>query len=216
MDRGEQGRLRVGFVGVATHLGAPELLRRFRDKHPRVHLQLEEKPNSALEADLASGALDVAFLRGIRPPEAPLRGGVLARDRYALVLPAEHELADDEGPVKLSVLDGLPLLFFPRALNPTLHDAWMATFSTARVQPRLVQEIRSVTAEAALVRVGLGAALAPWSAAPRRGVVVRRLQGATPPIIISLAWHPERETPALHRLLDVAFVQGTDVPGLMR
>ena len=69
VQRGEVGRLAVGFVGSAMYSFVPELLRAFRDEKPDIGLRLHELGTTEQLRQLEDGRLDVGFvrLRGPRP-----------------------------------------------------------------------------------------------------------------------------------------------------
>ena len=76
VQRGEVGRLAVGFVGSAMYSFVPELLRAFREQAPDIALRLHELGTTEQLRQLEDGRLDVGFvrLRGSRP-------GLALRDR---------------------------------------------------------------------------------------------------------------------------------------
>ena len=76
VQRGEVGRLAVGFVGSAMYSFVPELLRAFREQCPDIALRLHELGTTEQLRQLEDGRLDVGFLR----PPWP-RPGLRGRDR---------------------------------------------------------------------------------------------------------------------------------------
>jgi len=180
---GVEGRLRVGFVGIATELGLPEMIRTFRTTRPHVELKLEELTPPALQARLLKGSLDIAFLRGGGPPHTSLTYRPFASEGYHLAIPSGHGLSG-KPKVHIKELQGEPLLFFPRSFHPALYDAWLSAFHHAAATPRLVQEVRSLRTELALVKSGLGLALvgASVAARPLDGVEFLPLSGKIPHI----------------------------------
>src|SRR3954447_11473489 len=76
VQRGEVGRLDVGFVGSATYSVVPELLRAFRERFPDVGLHLRELGTTEQLRRLEDGRLDIGFLR---PPGG--RPGLAVGDR---------------------------------------------------------------------------------------------------------------------------------------
>ena len=63
VQRGEVGRLAVGFVGSAMYSFVPELLRAFREQSPDIALRLHELGTSEQLRQLEDGRLDVGFMR---------------------------------------------------------------------------------------------------------------------------------------------------------
>src|SRR5204862_2691875 len=78
VQRGEVGRLDVGFVGSAMYSVVPELLRAFRERHGDVGLRLREHGTTEALRQLESGRIDVAF---VRPRQ--LRPGLSMEPIYA-------------------------------------------------------------------------------------------------------------------------------------
>ena len=204
VGEGVEGTLSIGFVGVATVLGLPELVRRFRQRAPRVILELDEQPTDELVDGIRTGRLDVAFLRVLGSPPADLAHRPFVEEGYSLAIPADHPLAQRETLAPADLHDA-PLLFFPRRFHPQIHDAWLAAFHRAGAVPRLVQEARTVQTETALVGAGIGIALVARSAAraPQVGVVYRPLVGDTPTVDVRVVWRGETETPLLTRFIEL-------------
>jgi DNA-binding transcriptional LysR family regulator len=66
MNAAEQGRVRLGMIDAAAVLHFPDVLRRYRERHPDVELRLTVSPSGALFAALAAGELDLVV--GVEPP----------------------------------------------------------------------------------------------------------------------------------------------------
>jgi len=199
---GHLGRLAVGFVGIATHMGLPAVLRSFSRSEPEVDLHLEELPSPALLEQVRSGRLDLGYVRGIEPPAGGLSSRAFASEPYVLAVPEGHPLQSRKL-VALEDLDGEALLFFPRSFSPPIHDALLRALHEASVRPRLVQEARSLQAEMALVAAGIGACLVARSAAsqPREGVSFLPLAPGLPPVSVFEVWQPESGNEVLERFL---------------
>src|SRR5207344_1706857 len=97
---GEQGTLRVGFVGSATYALLPSLLPAFRARYPQVELVLRESANLELLAMVESGELDVGLVRYPTGFASDMRVEIVERDVFCAVLPTTHALA---GKKRLSV-----------------------------------------------------------------------------------------------------------------
>src|SRR6201999_1751602 len=63
VQRGEVGRLAVGFVGSAMYSFVPELLQSFREHSPDVTLRLQELGTTDQIRQLEDGRIDVGFMR---------------------------------------------------------------------------------------------------------------------------------------------------------
>ena len=201
--QGHAGALRIGtFQSVGAKV-VPEVMRRFVAEWPRVQLELSE---STSDDDLLRlverGELDLTFAM-LPMLEGPFAAQELLRDPYVLVVPADHELADEER-APLAELGELTLIGNRACRSTSLAESELA--------------IRGVSIDVAfrsddngtvqgLVGSGYGAALVPLLTVNVHDDRVRVLE--TEPEIphrrIALAWHGDRHrSPAARAFLDVA------------
>ncbi len=61
--KGEIGRLGIGFIGAATYLFLPALLRKYKALHPGVALRLEENVPNGQDLAFDRGEIDIGFTR---------------------------------------------------------------------------------------------------------------------------------------------------------
>jgi len=188
---GKAGRVRVGYVGPALDTGFPRCLKRFSQQYPDVGLDLEEAVTELLLRALDEDRLDAALVRLHGHRMDGLETRLFHVDRYVLAAPSDHALAA-RASTSLAALHGEPLILYPRAMQPALHDAMLAAFSAANAVPRVVQEARSKRTTLALVAAGLGMALVPASArnVPQPGVAWIEVEDPLPEVRIHLAWRP--------------------------
>ncbi len=100
--RGELGSLRLSFSGTTLTYDPllPEVLRRYRARHPEVSLTLHEQRAAQQIEDLVAGRMDAGFLGLSRSDMAARHIGeelaieVLVRETLFAVLPASHPLAN--------------------------------------------------------------------------------------------------------------------------
>jgi LysR family hca operon transcriptional activator len=154
---------------------------------------------------LASGALDVAFVRG--PLETVgLEGIELVREQLVIVLPSHHPLARCKRiPVKR--LDDLPCITMERSLSPALHDAATMLYREAKIRLHAVSTADNVLGHLQLVQEGLGFALLPdsISALLPPGVTFRPLDcDPTPTVSIVIAWKSGNDSRLVRAFVDLA------------
>jgi DNA-binding transcriptional LysR family regulator len=65
LNTAAEGRVRLGMIDAAAVLHFPDVLRRFRERHPDVELRLTVAPSGALFTALAAGDLDLVV--GVEP-----------------------------------------------------------------------------------------------------------------------------------------------------
>src|SRR5262245_26825869 len=108
VQRGEVGRLAIGFVGSAMYSFVPDLLRAFRERYPDIQLRLQELGTSEQLRQLENGRLDVGFMR--TPSTRPeLRAETVLEERVVAALPDAHPLAA-RARLRLTDLEGQPLV----------------------------------------------------------------------------------------------------------
>lgn len=159
---GEDGLLRVGFIGSATHAVLPALIHRFRSQYPRVNLQLEESVTLSMLKRLESGALDAAVIRLPVPvTEIPgVRVDLLETDHFVLAVHSSSPLAT-RARVRIDDPRDQPFIGYPASVGPTMHALSMRAFDAAGFRPRVEQEAIQVQTVISLVESGLGIALVP-------------------------------------------------------
>ncbi len=200
--RGQSGTLRVGFTEDASWRGVvPESIRRFRERHPDVDLQLE--PLASLEqfGGIRAGRLDVGFVYNLPKADPELDGLPVAKHHFELAVPTGHPLTKLKG-LRLRDLTDAPFVWFPRSGNPALYDRMMrACFRGGLKSPRIVQEGFDESTALGLVATGLGVAWVLETARWRRpqDVVVVRVVDYNVPILLALAWRKDNKSPLLAR-----------------
>jgi DNA-binding transcriptional LysR family regulator len=201
-ERGEIGRLAVGFVGPGNWL--PLVLRPFRARHPGVELTLHQLGTARQVDALKAGRLDVGLLR------PPLSGGqglsleTVAREAIVAALPRGHRLGTRRR-VLLKGLKDEPFVLFPRAEGPGFYDQIVALCHKAGFSPRVVQEAAEMRTILNLVAGAVGVSLVPKPSSDLRlaGAVYRPLQGPTSWTELALAWRDGDDRPALRAFLGV-------------
>ncbi len=201
---GEEGRLRVGTITPALDGFLPTAVRRFRDRHPNIAVELAEQPTDAQLDALRADRLHVAIVRLVDHDLHGLDTRLVHRERFVAALPAGHPL-ERMKQVSLRRLAGGPLVSLPRHIQPTLHDQITQRFADVGVTPTIVQTAATVHGVMALVAAGIGAALVPASVAAtgRSGVVHRPIRDALPRVEISAAWRLSDQSLALRRFLEL-------------
>ncbi|CAN5132642.1 LysR family transcriptional regulator [soil metagenome] len=201
--RGEVGRLRLGFTVIAFYGALPAAVRRFRQRHPAVDVELFEMNSPSLEAALRQGDIDLGVLH---PPLGTpgLSIAALHDEPMRLALPASHRLAR-RSRVRLRDLDGEPFLMAPRSIGPSIHDRVIAQFRDQGFSPRVVQAVAPMTTLVGLVAagVGLGFVTRSLSAVRRPGVVYRDVTPRPPALPVAAAWHGDTPSATAARFLEI-------------
>lgn len=205
LSRGEVGRVRVAFTGLAMATVLPRILGVFHQRYPGIRLELTESPTAAQLAALHAGELGCGFFH----PDAPtpgVRTRLLLRERNGILLPASHPAAARTS-LRLRDLADTPFVLFPRTHNSGFYDRILAAFSKVGVTPRIAEEIWPRVNGVGLVRAGLGVTFMTPSEAQHLppDVTFRPLEGPAPESRLVLGWRqPPTPEPALAAFLAVA------------
>ncbi|WP_295991192.1 LysR family transcriptional regulator [Rugamonas sp.] len=204
---GEVGRLSLAFVSSADYSVLPPFLRAYRAAFPQVLIGLQEATSDWQLDELLHGRIDAGLLIPPLPEPARLELDYLPVLKEPLILAAPAGLAALKGkrPVRLGALPPLPLIIFPRAIAPALHDAILAVFTAAGITPAIGQEAIQMQTIVGLVSAGMGIALVPQSVSNlmRPGVEYRALADPTPLVETGLAWRRDNASPVLLGFLEL-------------
>lgn len=158
------GTVSVGLAPTtASVLGLP-LMRAMQERHPHVRLHMVESLSGHLSTMLNARQLDLAVLFDTHPAR---RWSVTPLLEEKLFLIGRRDEASTPRPARLRMaqLKDVPLILptGPHGLRSTLD----AAFARARLRPRIVGEIDSLTMLMDAVLAGLGCTLQPGAALGR-------------------------------------------------
>ncbi|MBW9205726.1 LysR family transcriptional regulator [Mumia sp. zg.B17] len=188
------GRLRLGAIPTVTAVDVPQVLRAFRDEHPRVDVSLRTDGSEELVARIAGASIDVAFL-GLPPGREPagVRSRLLGSGTLVAVLAPDHPLAGRRR-TRLAELGGGDFVDFT-AGTPGRVQSDLA-FAASGVERHVAFEVTTGDLAGRLVAEGLGVALLPEAyAATLPGVRTVPITDA-PVREEHLAWSRFRPSPA--------------------
>lgn len=162
VGRGEEGRLDVGFVSSALPLGPIRRVQAFRERYPRVQVELTEGYTSRLLDLLVRGALDLAVVRDPDPSDDVVCT-TFHVEPFVGVVPAGHRLAG-RASIRAGELAGDPFVFFPPDAGALATERNLAPVVEDGRVPRIVQVGSSWATLLHLVGAGVGVTVAPESA----------------------------------------------------
>lgn len=162
--RGTTTAIRVGAIDSAAAGLVPLVLHDFRERRPDVVVRLLEDKTIRLLPRLASGHLDLAFVRPPRTRDPRFELLFLFDETAVVALPSRHRLARRKR-VSLEDLADEPLIVPERRSRPHSHDLTMKLFEEAGLTPRVAQIAEEKHTIVNLVAARLGAAIVPrWTA----------------------------------------------------
>jgi DNA-binding transcriptional LysR family regulator len=155
---GDVGSIRIAASSTIATYVLPDILKRFREHRPRVHVHLNASgaTEDAVEKLLA-GLVHVAICRLSPHPE--VESLHLYNDDLALVVAPSHPFAKSGNRVTLAEAGREPFLFFER--TSSYHGLVYSMFLRHGVAPESVLELDSMEALKHMVEAGLGIAILP-------------------------------------------------------
>ncbi|MDW8848269.1 LysR substrate-binding domain-containing protein [Erwinia sp. MMLR14_017] len=198
LHRGEEGELRIGFTSSAPFITAvSDALFTFRQRHPGVHIQMQEINTRQQLEPLNEGRLDLGVMRNTPLPET-LAHQLLLREPLCAVLPRDHRLAG-KAAISVTELAQEPFVFFDPQVGTALYTETLALLQRYAVAPNIAQEVGEAMTILGLVATGLGISILPASFSRIRLDDVRWLalkeQDAWSEVW--LVWSRRRETTAV-------------------
>jgi DNA-binding transcriptional LysR family regulator len=204
IGRGEEGFLRVGFIGSAMLTALPAMLGRYRRLYPKVNLQLHEAHTSAVVQKLLKGELDAGFLRDAGQVPG-LKIQPLFSEPFIVVVPKKHPLARRKT-ISARELRDEPFVLFTPSAGTLAYKKTVSLCEEHGFRPQVVQEAPQWLTIMRLIGAGLGVTIAPACvkqvAAPN--VVCLNLRYAAVESDIELAYRDGEGRPIVEAIASVA------------
>lgn len=211
VDRGELGRLSLGFVSSLALTVLPRLMQPLRATLPGLELDLRQYSSGrTISEDIERNALDLGFIRP--PAHGP---GVVSRtllsDPAVLAVPSNHWLAQRRS-ARVEELSTEGFILFSPPQGLPVHQIMLRICRQAGFEPVATQRVDDVYAMLGLVAAGLGIAFLPsnLSVLPIEGVVIVALENASEGFTLDLAWRADDRRTLLLNCLQAI---GNAMPG---
>jgi DNA-binding transcriptional LysR family regulator len=201
-QRGEIGRLAVGFFEHMSYTLLPPILRAYRERFPSVDVQLRWFPVISQADALLRGDVDVSFMRPV--PQEEVIHQTLLKEPFVLAVPDSHPLAKRQT-LSLKECAAERFIMYVPQLAPDFHTMIMRMCAASGFVPDVALEVGQVYTTLGLVSSGTGLAFVPSSVQQRvrfDHVVYKPIRGRTPKIEVMLGWVQRNPSPLL-----TAFVQ---------
>lgn len=167
--QGLAGSLTIGFTSSAVmHPFTPALIRRFREAHPGVELDIHEGNAAAVTQAVAAGRYDVGFLRRPVSEEGALAYHAVSEEKLLVALPASHPVARrararGDQRVRLADLAEASFILVRRPGAPGMYGDLIEACHEAGFAPRIAAEVDQMLTNIALVAAGVGVSVVPAS-----------------------------------------------------
>lgn len=198
---GEEGEVRIGFVGSAMQNVIPALLEDLNQQFPSIHTALEELNNKDQLDALVQDKIDIGFVRLETRPKA-LKDLVVYEDSFSLIVPKDHTVIQS-GMRSLADLKHESFILFSNDYSQEYYDNIMSIFTDHGFEPKVTH--RSVQANSIfrLVEKKLGVAIVP--SAMEHGVDLKiefiSLAHLRQRTRLRAIWDPNNRNEALKKIL---------------
>lgn len=202
--KGEIGQLGIGFQGFTACRFLPDLISKYKRRHPGVTLRLIEDVPSGQDAAFDRGDIDIAFTR---PLSADRRANYETRlifsEPLVAAIPKSRKLRTKQ--VRISDLAGERFVVFQRSSSPAVFDSIVRVCNDNGFSPHLQNELNNMNSVLATVEAGEGVAIIPASARNLRADKLSffRLQPNDVRIDFVAAWQKKDSSVALKLFLQL-------------
>lgn len=150
----EEGTLSIATTHTQARYVLPETIRAFRDRYPKVSLELHQGTSEQIAGLVADNRVDFAIATDARQLFADLVLLPCYRwDRIVLV-PRDHELARLDGELDLETLARYPLITY--VFSQTGQSSFKRAFAERGLEPDVVFTARDADIIKTYVRMGMG------------------------------------------------------------
>jgi len=150
----QEGTLAIATTHTQARYVLPEVIREFRERYPRVDLELHQGTSEQIAELVNTNKVDFAIATGSQHlfPHLTMLP-IYHWDRIALV-PKQHPLAKQKGALDLKTLAEYPLVTYVFSL--TGESSFKRAFHDQGLEPRVVFTARDADIIKTYVRMGLG------------------------------------------------------------
>lgn len=165
---GEEGELRLGYIGPPTKPFLGRILAEYRRRYPRVSVHLEERTPERVWEMVAKGRLSIGLTRPVLAHEAlGLQSLLLRQERLCAALPPGHGLCG-RASISWRSLAREPLVMLARREGAGSHDAALAACREAKFTPRVSHTPSLIGTVLQYVEAGAGIGIIPESVASEK------------------------------------------------
>jgi len=193
--KGEEGELRLGYIGPPTRMFLARLLKEYARRFPRVTVILEERTPERVWEMVSKGRLSLGLTRPVLAHEAlGLQTLLLKEEKLCAAVPRDHPWANLAS-LPWKKLAGEPLIILARREGAGSHDAIRAACDAAGFEPRIKHTPSLIGTIMQYVEAGAGIGVVPDSTRSRNVALIPLKPQQTIPLV--LMWAKEGDDPAV-------------------
>lgn len=210
-QRGETGKIAVGFFEQTAYTLLPPILQAYREDFPDVNIQMRWYSVLEQQEALNQGNVDVAFIRSIKdgsrfashPENITMRK--LHREQFVLAAPVSHPFSSRES-VAIKECAVESFVGYTENFAPDFYAMIQRLCAKSGFLPKTSLEVGQTYTLLGLVSAGVGIAFVPASAQKMKfeGVIFKPVKDELPDIEIYLAWTQRKPSPALGAFIQTA------------
>jgi DNA-binding transcriptional LysR family regulator len=204
-QKGEFGKIAIGFTGTATFDILPNLMQSYRTRYPFVDLTVCQINTTNQVQSLLKSEIDIGIL--CSPVTSPdLEFAVIRKEPFIVALPENHPLASKTDLLEVQELSSELFIMTPRKAGQIYYDMVIGVCYNAGFSPIITQEVHELHTALSLVSACMGIALVPCSIQNFRinGIVYRQLKNSTSTLKTALVWRKDETAPIVHNFLNLA------------
>jgi DNA-binding transcriptional LysR family regulator len=187
--KGEIGRLGIGFMGFTAYSFLPDLIRKYKTRHPGISLGLLEDVPNGQDNAFERGEIDIAFTRPLSADRrAQYETRLIFSEPLIAAIPRERKIKTRR--IRIADLAGERFITFRRASSPEVFDTIVRVCNENGFSPLLQNELNNMNSVLSTVEAGEGVAIIPATARNLRvdNIAFYRLQPDKVRIDFVAAW----------------------------
>ena len=199
--RGDEGEIRIGFVGSAMQSVIPALLKKINRDSPGIHFVLTELTNQDQVDQIRNDQLDLGFIRTMRLPEGLKKLDVF-EETFCLVLPKSHPISSKNFKT-ISDLEKENFILFSSQYSHGYYDKIMSIFEDQGFAPKIAHESVHANTIFRLVENELGIGIVPSSLKQGFDLNIKFIDLERIPqrTTLSAIWKQESRNPILKKVI---------------
>lgn len=193
--KGEEGELKLGYIGPPTRMFLARLLKEYQKRFPRVTVILEERTPERVWEMVSKGRLSIGLTRPVLAHEAlGLQTLLLREEKFCAAVPKDHPWANMPS-LPWKKLAGEPLIILARREGAGSHDGIRAACDAAGFEPRIKHTPSLIGTILQYVGAGAGIGIVPESTTSRNIALIPLKPQQTIPLV--MVWAKDGDDPAV-------------------
>jgi DNA-binding transcriptional LysR family regulator len=153
----QRGKVRIGANESTMNYLLPKLVAAFREKYPKVKLELWRQNSAGLIQEVKENSVDLAFI-GFMPEEKEIEAMPVMRDELVIIVPPDHPLCSRR---QVRIGDMGKYSFIAHSVAVPSRQKVIEAFRVAETPLNIAMEVSTLDTIKKLVALNLGVAFVP-------------------------------------------------------